>query len=203
MFLINLPDNPGELVQQWLEDARAQSGQANWNVMMLATVSDAGRPGVRAVLLKEHDPAAGTFTFFTNYRSRKARDIAANPHVAAAMYWDALERQIRIEGSTSKVSPEVSDAYFATRPRESQIGACASAQSEPVASYKDLLAHAQRLAAEYEGRPIPRPPHWGGYMITAHTIEFWHGRPGRIHERVNYTRAPEATAGWSRRWLNP
>lgn len=201
--LEHLPANPGELATKWLDDAKQLSGQSNWNVMMLATVSATGRPSVRAVLLKGHDASECTFKFFTNYQSRKAREITATGRVAGAMYWDALERQIRIEGSVKRVSPEESDAYFATRPRESQIGAWASEQSEPVESYDALLRKAKQIDDQYTGRAIPRPPHWGGYCITADLLEFWHGQPGRIHERVVYVRQPDIPDGWMHRWLNP
>lgn len=203
MFLENLPNNPGELVQRWLDDARSSSGQENWNVMMLATVSGDGRPSVRAVLLKEHDAGSNSYTFFTNFRSRKARDMEANGSVAAAMYWDALHRQIRIEGPVVMVSEAVSDAYFASRPRESQIGAWASEQSEPIENYDELMDKVRRVSEQYEGRPVPRPPHWGGYRIAAERIEFWHGRPGRIHERVRYVRHGRDAPTWMHQWLNP
>ena len=206
MFLVDLPVHPGPLVQQWLEEARAKSGMPNWNAMMLATVSRGGAsggPSVRAVLLKEHDPQLAAFTFFTNYRSRKGRDIAANPHVSAAFYWDALNRQMRLEGVARPVPADVSDAYFATRPRESQIGAWASAQSEPVERYEDLIAAAAKIEAQYEGRAIPRPPHWGGYQIVADAIEFWVSKPGRVHERIVYVRDQAQPSEWSRRWLSP
>lgn len=203
MSFAELPDHPGPLVQQWLAEARTRSGVVNWNMMMLSTVGQAGKPSVRAVLLKEHDPDAVTFTFFTNYHSRKGREMEANSNVAAAMYWDSLERQVRIEGVAVKTSPAISDAYFATRPRESQIGAWASQQSEPIESYDELLARAQQVATAYEGRPIPRPPHWGGYMIVADAVEFWHGMPGRIHERVVFLRNQRGENQWTRRWLNP
>lgn len=203
MALENLPANPGELVSKWLDDAKQLSGQVNWNVMMLATTNAQGKPAVRAVLLKSHDAELCTFTFYTNYQSRKAREMAANGRIACVMYWDTLERQIRIEGAVTKVSAEESDAYFATRPRESKIGAWASQQSEPIESHEALLKKAQQVEAQYAGRDIPRPPHWGGYCITADTIEFWHGKPGRIHERVAYARPQPSPSVWTQQWLNP
>jgi len=203
MLLENLPDQPGELVERWLENAHAGSGQVNWNVMMLATADDAGKPSVRAVLLKDFNPATCSFTFFTNYLSRKGREIKANPRVAAAMYWDAIERQIRFEGAVTTVPNEVSDAYFASRPRESQIGAWASEQSQPIKSYEALLSKAEHISKQYGGEPIPRPPHWGGYAITADRIELWHSKPGRIHERVAYVRDAASRNTWSMQWLSP
>ncbi|MHC5026374.1 MAG: pyridoxamine 5'-phosphate oxidase [Planctomycetota bacterium] len=198
--LMDLPADPGQLMQEWFDDARDNSGQENHNAMMLATVDADGRPSVRTVLRKAFDPAACVVTFYTNYNSRKGRAIEANPNVAINMHWDALEKQLRIEGRAVKVSAATSDAYFATRPRESQVGAWASDQSEPLDSFGTLIGKALIVANEYAGRDIPRPPHWGGYDVTPESIEFWQGGSGRVHQRVRYGRSD---GGWNAEWLNP
>jgi len=203
MSFENLPAHPGEWAATWLDDARLRSAQPNWNVMMLATAGAASRPSVRAVLLKAFDPQQCRIRFFTNYRSRKAREMTANHRVAVAMYWDALERQLRFEGDVVPLSSDESDAYFATRPRESQIGAWASEQSEPIEHYDELVRRAAQIEAQYAGRTIPRPPHWGGYGITADLVEFWQGKPGRVHQRVAYVRSEMNAQQWTRRWLSP
>ena len=164
----------------------------------LATADTAGRPSVRIVLLRGVDQRG--FVFFTNYESRKARELAANPNVALCQHWPSLEEQIRIEGTVERVSPEESDAYFAGRPRESQIGAWASQQSQPLESREILEARIREVEARFAGSAVTRPPFWGGFRIVPRTIEFWYGRAGRLHERLLFTRDGNA---WTSRWLFP
>lgn len=206
LFADHLPDDPCAELAKWFDYARAHSGATNWNTVMLATVGAGGMPSARAVLHKNFDPSDGSVTFYTNYSSRKARDIDANPSVALTWHWDALQRQVRIEGTASKVEPAVSDAYFATRVRESQIGAWASDQSQPLEGWEALLEKVIGYATEFADKPVPRPPYWGGYRVIPQTIEFWHGRDGRIHERVLYSRSSDAAATatiWHPQWINP
>ncbi|MCC6908530.1 MAG: pyridoxamine 5'-phosphate oxidase [Phycisphaerales bacterium] len=183
-----IPADPCALLGQWLEHAREQSAQPNWNVIYLATVDGHGRPGVRPVLQKYYDAMTGRITFFTNYHSRKARDIEACPNVSAAMHWDHLERVVRVDGAVEKASEEVSNRYFATRSRESQLGAWASDQSADLPDWETLLERVFEASSRFAGGPVPRPPHWGGYVLTPQSIEFWAGRESRIHERVLYVK---------------
>jgi pyridoxamine 5'-phosphate oxidase len=168
------------------------------NAMTLATVDERGRPAARIVLLKEVDDRG--FVFFTNYDSRKARDLAAHPFAALVAFWEPLHRQVRIEGAIEKVSPEASDAYFASRPRGSQLGAIASPQSRPLASRAVL----EQLVAEIEralgGAEPARPAHWGGYRLVPDMIELWQGQPSRLHDRVRYVRTGD---DWQRDRLAP
>jgi pyridoxamine 5'-phosphate oxidase len=218
-----LPPEPLGLVVHWLADARARSTQPNPNAMVLATVDRQGWPAARVVLCKEIDPEPGTLTFFTNYLSRKGAELDALPRAAVVMHWDALHRQVRIEGPIVRTPAAESDAYFATRAWQSQIGAWASHQSLPVASRATLLAEveatAQRLgapspigspdSAAHPGIPIGRPPHWGGYRLWAEVVELWVEGYARIHDRARWTRRLETSdAGfrptpWSATRLQP
>ena len=184
-------------VRHWLKVA-VDAPLPTPNAMTLATVDERGRPAARIVLLKEIDDRG--FTFYTNYQSRKGTDLAAHPFAALVFYWEPLHRQIRIEGAIEKVSPEESDAYFAARPRGSQIGAIASPQSQPIATREALEAVVARVTAEHgEGIP-PRPAHWGGYRVVPDMIELWQGQPSRLHDRVRYRRTSGA---WTRDRLAP
>jgi pyridoxamine 5'-phosphate oxidase len=168
------------------------------NTMTLATVDAAGRPSARIVLIKGFDERG--FVFFTNYESRKGQDLAANPHASLLFYWIELERQVRIEGTVVKTSSEESDAYFVSRPLGSRIGAWASAQSREIASRAELEAREAQFAERF-GETPPRPPHWGGYRLVPETIEFWQGRPSRLHDRILYTRADDGA--WRTSRLSP
>jgi pyridoxamine 5'-phosphate oxidase len=185
-------------VRRWLAVA-VDGGIPNANAMTLATVDDRGRPAARIVLLKEIDERG--FTFYTNYESRKARDFAAHAFAALILYWEPLHRQIRIEGSVERVTDAESDAYFASRPRGSQLGAIASPQSSVLASRAELEERVTVLAEQFaeEVQP-PRPAYWGGYRIVPDMIELWQGQPSRLHDRVRYQQSP---SGWQRDRLAP
>ncbi len=178
------PDSPVPLFERWFGEARS-SGVELPETVALASVSEDGRPSVRFVLFKGLEPD-GVLTFFTNYLSRKARELDATPHAALAFYWHALERQVRIEGSVRRCSAEESDAYFATRPRGSQLGAWASDQSEPRPA-GELERRMDELTARFQNEEVPRPPHWGGYRIEPSAFEFWQGQESRLHDRLLYT----------------
>ncbi len=154
------------------------------NAMILATATPDGRPSARTVLLKGYDERG--FVFYTNYEGRKASELEANPACALLFYWGELERQVRIEGRVGRISVEESDAYFASRPRGSRLGAWASEQSRPVGDRVVLEERVRALEEEYEDREIPRPTFWGGYRVEPHTIEFWQGRENRLHDRLVY-----------------
>lgn len=168
------------------------------NTMTLATVDARGYPSARIVLIKGADERG--FVFFTNYESRKGLDLATNPHASLLFYWIELERQVRIEGTVVKTSAEESDMYFNSRPLGSRIGAWASEQSRPLES-RALLEARESSFSERFGETPPRPPHWGGYRLVPDTIEFWQGRPSRLHDRILYTR--ESAQGWRISRLSP
>jgi pyridoxamine 5'-phosphate oxidase len=168
------------------------------NAMILATATPDGRPSARTVLLKGYDERG--FVFYTNYEGRKASELEANPACALLFYWGELERQVRIEGRAVRLSGEESDAYFASRPRGSRLGAWASEQSRPVENRSILEERVKALEAEYEGREIPRPAFWGGYRVQPDSIEFWQGRENRLHDRLVYGRIG---GGWKMQRLQP
>jgi pyridoxamine 5'-phosphate oxidase len=168
------------------------------NAMTLATCTPEGWPSARIVLLKEVNEQG--FTFFTSYEGRKARELAANPRGALVFYWTELERQVRIEGTVERTTAEISDAYFRTRPRGSQLGAWASRQSEVVASRALLEARLKEFEERYLDQEVPRPPLWGGFRLSPLSIEFWQGRASRLHDRICYRRQADA---WHIERLSP
>ena len=169
------------------------------NTMTLATVNSRGRPSARIVLIKGVDERG--FVFFTNYESRKGRELAGNPYASLLFYWIELERQVRVEGRIVQTSTAESDAYFASRPLGSRIGAWASNQSQVIESRSQLETREREISLQY-GDQVPRPPHWGGYRLVPEAIEFWQGRPSRLHDRLLYTRAGE-NGDWQISRLSP
>ena len=184
--------------REWFNDAAAKGGQ-DPKAVFLATVNALGHPSSRVVLVQSFDERG--FVFFTNLLSEKAREIAAHPEVSMSVFWPLLERQVCIEGRAAPVTDAEADAYFATRPRESQIGAWASKQSQTLASRALLEAGVRDADARFAGRPVPRPPFWGGFRVVPHAIEFWSARPGRLHERELFER--EGSQAWTMRLLFP
>jgi pyridoxamine 5'-phosphate oxidase len=177
---------------------RARSHQVDTAPVALATVDGEGRPSIRMVLLRGADHRG--FVFHTNYNSRKGRELDANPNAALCFHWIPLDEQIRVEGAVEQLPAEESDAYFASRPRGSQLGAWASSQSEVLPSRETLEAQYREIERRFEGAVVPRPPFWGGFRLTPRRIEFWYGRTDRLHDRVVYTRE---AAGWRIERLYP
>jgi pyridoxamine 5'-phosphate oxidase len=171
--------------RQWFDQALA-ADLIEPNAMTLATVDATGQPSARMVLLKGLE--SGGFDFFTNYNGRKGQELATNAKAALVFWWGELERQVRIEGQVSPITAAESDLYFHSRPIGSQLGAWASPQSQVIADRQVLETRLAEVKAQYEGKEIPRPPHWGGYRLTPHAIEFWQGRSNRLHDRLLYTR---------------
>lgn len=185
--------------RRWLDEA-LQARVDEPTAMHLCTVAPDGQPSARIVLLKGLPDDAG-FLFFTNYDSRKGRELAAAPKAALTFFWPALERQVRVEGTVEKAPDGVSTEYFQSRPHASQVGAWASPQSQPIASRQELEQREQEVEQRFAGQhPLPRPAHWGGYVLRPHRLEFWQGRPSRLHDRLVYERAAE---GWQRSRLAP
>ncbi|HET6347589.1 MAG TPA: pyridoxamine 5'-phosphate oxidase [Candidatus Krumholzibacteria bacterium] len=179
-------------------DLARQQNLVEPTAFSLATVSREGRPSVRIMLLKGTDSRG--FVFYTNTLSRKGRELGDTPRAAMCFWWGALARQVRVEGSIERVSDAEADAYFASRPRGSQIGAWASKQSSALGSREELLAAVARIEEQYAGKPVPRPPHWTGFRVLPDAIEFWYGRENRLHERLQYTLEGEV---WTERILSP
>jgi pyridoxamine 5'-phosphate oxidase len=193
-----ISSDPLNQFRRWLDDATS-AGFKLPEAMTLATATRDGRPSARLVLLKGVDDSG--FVFYTNYRSAKARDMDSNPRAALVFYWPQLDRQVRVEGTVERTSTEESQAYFKTRPRESQIGALASPQSEVISDREVLEQRAAELEQLYRDREIDCPEHWGGYRLVPNRIEFWKNRVGRLHDRILYER--ESGGGWSIKRLAP
>src|ERR671917_1356516 len=189
--------SPLALVREWYEGAVA-AGLPEADAMALATSSPDGVPSVRIVLLKGIDDRG--IRFFTNYGSRKGRELDANPRAAVALYWQPLGRQVRMEGPVERLSPEESDAYFASRDRGSRLGAWASNQGTVIAGRETLDAALAAAAERYPG-DVPRPDYWGGYRLVPDAIELWEGRPNRLHDRIHYLRGPDGS--WRSERLSP
>jgi pyridoxamine 5'-phosphate oxidase len=206
-----LPPEPLALAATWLEEAGRSGTQSNPDAMVLATCGSDGRPSARVVLCKGIDPAAGSVRFVGNYNSRKGRELAANPRAALVFHWDHLHRQVRIEGLVQKASSADSDRYFSTRHRESQLGAHASEQSEPVGSRAALRAQLDAVQTRYpEGTAVPRPAHWGGFVMWVDAVELWVEGAARLHDRALWRRefAPSSNSApifgaWSSTRLQP
>jgi pyridoxamine 5'-phosphate oxidase len=182
----------------WMEEARS-AGEHEPEAMALATAGPEGAPSVRIVLCRGIGPEG--LRFYTNYTSRKGRELASNPRAAASFHWKAAGRQVRVEGEVTKVSPADSDAYFAQRPRGNQLGAWASPQSSVIESLEIVRAAQRKAAADFAGKEVPRPPHWGGYLLRPTAVEFWRAGDDRIHERVRHERL--AGDAWSAVRLAP
>jgi pyridoxamine 5'-phosphate oxidase len=192
-----MTENPLERFQEWFREAE-QVGVEVPEVMTLATADAGGTPSARMLLLKSADEDG--FVFYSGYASRKGGELDDNPRAALVFYWRPLGKQIRVEGRVERVSEAESAAYFATRPRGSQLAAWASQQSRPLASREELERRYGELERVYEGREVPLPPHWGGYRLRPEAIEFWQHRENRLHDRIRYTRARE---GWRHELLSP
>lgn len=193
----DLDENPLEQFAKWMEEA-VNAQILDPYAMCLSTVNAAGHPSSRIVYWR--DVESNGFVFYTNYNSRKGIEIAANPYVALNFHWSEIDRQIRIEGPIKKVSEETSDKYWASRPRESRIGACASSQSSIVSSPNQLANDFKELQEKYKDVEIPRPAHWGGYVVEPERLEFWQGRPNRMHDRFVYIKSGD---GWVMEQLSP
>lgn len=193
----NIDLNPFKQFDIWFKEAK-DIGLKDPNAMNVASATKDGTPSSRMVLLKSYDEKG--FVFYTNYTSRKSQEIIDNPKVALNFFWDALERQVRVEGEISKVGSKISDEYFSSRSRLSQLGAHASNQSQIIQSYDVITNALSELEKKYEGKEIPRPDHWGGFIIVPKTIEFWQGHEGRIHDRLKFQKE---NSGWNLVRLSP
>jgi pyridoxamine 5'-phosphate oxidase len=191
-------ENPISQFDKWMKDAISSHIVAEPNAMTLVTATRDGKPSARVVLLKSFNEKG--FVFFTNYDSRKAIELIENPHSAIVFDWHVMERQVRIEGIANKISEEESDKYFFSRPRDSQLGAWVSPQSNFIDGREELVTRQAKIESEFKDKPITRPPHWGGFVIQPHTIEFWQGRQSRLHDRLIYIKTEDE---WILRRLAP
>lgn len=195
----NIEKDPIDQFIKWYDEVQAENIDM-YNAVVLSTANRAGKVSSRMMLLKEVDKMG--FVFYTNYESSKASILSENPYAALNFYWKELQRQVRITGNINKVDESHSDEYFKSRPRESQLGAWASVQSTPVGSRQDLVAQYMSMEEKYpEGTDIPRPPHWGGFRLSPDRLEFWQGRPGRMHDRIEYLL--DEAGQWKITRLNP
>lgn len=194
----DLATDPLAQFERWFQDART-AGLLEPNAMTLATAGADGAPTARTVLLKGYD--ARGFVFYTNYESRKGRELTENPHASLLFAWLPLERQVEIRGVVERTSREETETYFYSRPIDSQLGAWASHQSAPLTGRAELEARVQELMKKYRGHTIPVPPHWGGFRVVPDSVEFWQGRPSRLHDRLRFTRQPDDS--WTITRLSP
>ena len=194
----DLDSSPFKQFEKWFQQALSAE-LLDTNAMTLATASREGKPSARVMLLKDFDETG--FVFFTNYASRKGRELDENPYAASVFFWAELERQVRINGKVSRISREESEEYFHSRPAGNQLGAWASYQSEVIGEPAELENRMKELESRYEGRTIPMPPNWGGFLLSPDTFEFWQGRPNRLHDRLRYTLLAEGQ--WRIERLSP
>jgi pyridoxamine 5'-phosphate oxidase len=194
-----IPDRPMELFNQWFHEVRESGGVDEVNAMTVSTIGLDGFPKARVVLLKQYTEEG--FVFYTNYNSEKGRALAVNPNICLSFFWHSMERQVIIKGIAEKTNPEISDAYFASRPHGSQLGAVVSNQSEVVESRGELESKLEQLEKKFDGKSVPRPEHWGGYLIKPMEIEFWQGRDNRLHDRIRYKKS--VGGSWERERLSP
>lgn len=193
-----LQQNPIDQFKKWFDEVEKNGAADEVNAMSVSTIGTDGFPRTRVVLLKQYDSEG--FVFYTNYTSEKGKAIEANPHVCLSFFWPLAERQVLIKGLAKRTTAAQSDAYFASRPKGSQLGAWCSAQSTVISNAQELQKEMLQLEEQYKNKTVQRPPHWGGYVIQPIEIEFWQGRPNRLHDRIRYTLKDEK---WSIERLAP